>query len=304
MISDTVASTVVVASFSPVETLCNCLDSLLIGAPGAEIIVSTCLTEVQVDPLKTIYPSIFFEISQEETEPEKIKLRETRVFRLRAAGVKLAKGNVIAMIEDHCEVDSNWLLNMEKALEQGTVIAGGAIRNGDEQGLFKCALYWAEYAAMMPPFFNTSITYVSAVNSAYKRDLLFSCVDIWRNGFYDNEVHDALIAEGASLTLVGGSTVKTKLPFTRTQAIMHLYSGAIRYGSHRVGKKWHVERIIRLPATLLVPWVLTYIIFRNVRLRRPDQTGKFIMSLPWLLLLLSAWGAGELWGTLRGSNDI
>jgi len=237
----------------------------------------------------------------DEQDLDSIRLRETRVFRLRSAGVKVATGDVIMMLEDHCEVGATWLPAMCDALKNKTCLAGGPIANGASKSLFHWALYWSEYAAMMPPMPNDQVTYLSAVNSAYYKSELDACKSVWQGGFYDNEVHDALIKKGAKLCLAKNAIVTTRLPFTFKQAFVHLFTGGLRYGAYRGGGHWSMSRFMRLFTTLLVPAVLSTRVLKYVRSRQPQSLTTFLLSFPILYVLLTAWGVGELVGTLSGT---
>jgi len=293
---------IVIASFSSIDHLSRCLESLKAGGVKAEIIVSTCLSENKIKALQKNF-DIKVVFNPDEQNQESIRLRETRVFRLRSAGVKAATGDVVMMLEDHCEVETSWLSAMQDALKDKACIVGGPIVNGADNSLFHWALFWSEYAAMMPPVPSDQISYLSAVNSAYYKSELDVCKPVWQGGFYDNEVHDALMKKGAKLCLAKEAIVKTRLPFSFKQAIVHLYTGGQRYGGYRGGKCWNLQRLIRMLATLLVPAVLTWRAFKLVKMRQSQLLLTFILCSPILYILLGAWGLGELVGTMRGETS-
>ena len=247
--------------------------------------------------------NVRFVFNPEEQNLASVRLRETRVFRLRSSGVKAANSDIILLLEDHCEVDSKWLPAMLHALQNEQCLVGGPIANGAKSGLFQWALYWSEYAAMMPPFPEQQVQYLSAVNSAYYKTALDNCYQVWRDGFYDNEVHDALEASGAKLCLAADGIVFTRLPFSFTQAFVHLFTGGQRYGTYRGGEHWSMQRLVRAAATFLVPAVLLLRVVKLVRLRQPGLLWTLLLSSPVLYVLLTAWGTGEFVGTLRGRHS-
>ncbi len=291
---------IVIASFSSVHHLERCLNSLKANAEQAEIIVSTCFSEEEVHYLRQDFDAVFV-FNPDESDHKTARLRETRVFRLRSSGVKAAHGDIVMLLEDHCEVTLAWYQAMLDVLQDQHCIAGGPIANGATSSLFHWALYWSEYAAMMPPFSDEDVHYLSAVNSAYYKTALDDCKQTWRDGFYDNEVHDALMKQGAKLRLAENAIVNTRLPFTFKQAFVHLFTGGLRYGAYRGGGHWSMSRFMRLFATLLVPAVLSVRVLKYVRLRQPQSLTTFLLSFPILYVLLTAWGVGELVGTLSGT---
>lgn len=238
-----------------------------------------------------------------EQDLKSIQLRETRVFRLRSNGLKVASGVKIILLEDHCEITSNWFESIQTHLNNSKRIVGGPVENGSSHSFYHWSLYWSEYAAMMPPLPEGSIPYISAVNCAYDKSALDSCKETWLDGFYDNEVHDALIGQGASYYLAPGAIVRTSLPFKFSQALVHLYTGGKRYGRYRGGNYWNLTRLVRILSTILVPAVLLTRVFNIVLKRQPNRIKVFIFAWPILYLLLSAWGFGEMIGTILGNKN-
>lgn len=291
---------IVVASFSSVQHLEKCLASINAYTNNSNIIVSTIFSSEQLEHLKQ--DNLKFIFNPDEQKLSSVQQRETRVFRLRSQGVAAAQGEIILLLEDHCEITPHWLQSMLSTLSSPTCIAGGPVAKGSDNSLFCRALYWSEYAAMMPPFPSGDIHYLSAVNCGYFKSALDNCQDSWQDGFYDNEVHDALIQQGAKYCPAHDAIVKTSLPFSFNQALVHLYTGGKRYGGYRGGKQWSIQRLIRVFSTLAVPAVLLVRVFKLVRSRQPQQTFSFLMAWPVLYVLLGAWGLGELMGTLTGVN--
>jgi len=292
---------IIIASFSSISHLTKCLKSLQPIANNTEVIVSTIFSDTEVKELQE--PKVRFIYNDEERYLDSIALQETLVFRLRTKGIKEAKGEVIALIEDHCEATHNWTKTMQEALKNKNCIAGGPVMNNATGGLYSWALYWSEYAAMMPPLPINGLSYLSAVNSAYHKDALNGCKSVWKNGFYDNEVHDSLIEHGATYLPVKEASVVTDLPFTFKRALVHLYTGGKRYGNYRGGSNWSIKRILRLFATFLVPSVLLFRVYKLVRKRQPNLTFTLIKSSPILYLLLCSWGLGEFTGVLLNHNE-
>jgi len=292
-------ASVVVASFSSREALGACLESLELGARGAEIVVATCLPASDVAALRQRFDARFIECP-EESDHSAAVLRETRVFRLRTRGVEAARGRVIALLEDHCTVGPTWLDALCAQLEAEPAIAGGPVENARPDDAFAWALYWCEYAALLPPLDAGRVGYLSAVNAAYRRESLDGVRSVWAGGFFDNEVHDALIASGCPLRYAAAAGVRSELPFSFRSGAVHLYTGGCRYGVYRARRHPAAKRLLFVPAAVLVPWILLRRIWRTARERRPELTPTILRRLPWLLGFLFAWGAGEFVGALRG----
>tara|TARA_R110001592_G_scaffold5535_2_gene30474 strand:- start:1202 stop:2092 length:891 start_codon:yes stop_codon:yes gene_type:complete len=292
---------IIIASFSSVTHLTKCLKSLYPLPLDTEIIISTIFSSAEVRVLQQFNAKFIH--NNEERHLDSIILQETLVFRLRTKGIQAAEGKVIALIEDHCEAVPNWANAMQAAINNQYCIAGGPVMNNAKSGIYRWALYWSEYAAMMPPLPTKDLYYLSAVNSAYHKEALERCKSIWHKGFYDNEVHDALIKSGAVYCPIQEASVSTNLPFTFKRALVHLYTGGRRYGNYRGGSDWTIKRAFRLLTTFLVPTVLLFRVFKLVRRRQPNLTFTLLKSTPILYLLLFSWAVGEFLGTLLNTND-
>ncbi len=276
----------------------KCLASIKAYADNTEIVVSTIFSSEQLEHLKQ--DNIKFILNPNEQNQSSVQQRETRVFRLRSHGIAAAQGEIVLLIEDHCEITPQWFNAMQATLSSPNCIAGGPVANGSTSNLYTWSLYWSEYAAMMPPFPSEDMPYLSAVNCGYFKTALDACKNIWLNDFYDNEVHDALIKQGAKYCPATNAIVHTSLPFLFNQALVHLYTGGKRYGGYRGGSRWNMQRLIRVLSTLAVPAVLFVRVFKLVLQRQPQQTLTFLLAWPILYILLGAWGLGELIGTLQG----
>jgi hypothetical protein len=281
------AQSVVVASFSGETALERCLSSLLPAAAGAEIVVATNVSPTAVTRLTARFPAgRFF------TFPP-----ETNVFQLRSRGLEQAHGQWIALLEDHCTVPSNWLAGLRAAHDAGHLVVGGPIDNGTHN-LYGWALYLCEYCAYMPPVSEGRVRALLAANTSYSAPTLAACRAVWQDAFYDNEVHDALLAAGHTLYLAENARVESHLRLTLLEATAHLFAGGRRFGGYRKARASSWQRGLWLLAGPAIPAVLLARIFRRLWSRRADRLGTVLLGLPYLLCLVLAWAAGEALGYL------
>ena len=132
-------TSIVIASFSSIKHLEKCLTSLQSVFDKTEIIISTIFTPDETRALQKQFKAIYL-YNPEERNLNSIQLRETRVFRLRTRGIQAAQGEIIALLEDHCEATPQWLQSMQVTLSDclciaaivvaGTVDTGGRSRPG------------------------------------------------------------------------------------------------------------------------------------------------------------------------------
>ena len=280
---------VVVASFSGVKALEACLKALSGQCAGGEIIAVTNLREAECERLGRLFPDVRFRCCEPGSD----------VFRLRSLGIGAARGGWIALTEDHCVASPGWLAALRAALGEKTIVAGPVLpdlsRRWTDRALFLC-----EYANLLPPLRAERLSFVSGVNAAYPRDALEQCREVWRNGFYENEVSDTLRAAGYRFAVAPEGLVRSRLTMPLRGAVAHFYRGGRRFGGYRAADSSATARGIRLLDAPAVPLVLLGRIFRHVLNR--NQTGLFASAraVPVMLLLLLAWALGEAAGLLRG----
>ena len=86
--------------------------------------------------------------------------------------------------------------------------------------------------------------------------------------------------------------------FTLGQAIAHLYHGGRRFGGHRKANAAPLARVFWLLASPAVPFVLLGRTIRRVAAHQPRRLIQVATSLPYMLLLVAGWSAGEAVGYL------
>lgn len=286
---DTTQLSVVTASFSGEEALRRCLQSIVPQAPGAEVLVATAAAGDGVVRLEREFPTVRFVTAAPSTS----------VFRLRSLGLAAARGPIIVLTEDHCTANPGWLTALAAALSEGHDVVGGTVENGLPQPR-DWALFLCEYLSLLPPLPDGPIHTLLGVNVAYRRAALDRCHDIWRDDFHESEVHDALQRSGYRLHCIARARVTSHLEMPLARALRHLYRGGRRFGYYRQSRSTPVRRGLWLAASVLVPLVLLYRMVRTIIQRQPALLQMLLRGLPHLLLLVSAWSAGEATGYLFG----
>lgn len=279
---------VVVASFSGEASLARCLGGVVGQGVAAEVIVPTTVAPEALRRLEASYPDVRFVAAPVEED----------VFRLRSRGIGLARGRLIVLTEDHCITPPGWLRAYVEAHREGRAVMGGAVEHAPGLRVRDWALYCCEYAGFMPPVAEGSASILSGVNAAYDREALLGCRETWRDGFHENEVHDALRGAGHPLHLVEGATVQSAFSLPLRHGMAHLFAGGRRFGGYRRSRSTAVARGFWVAASPAVPLVLLARIVRSVAGRRPDRVGALVRGLPHMLVLLLAWSAGEAWSYL------
>ncbi|MBI3529578.1 MAG: hypothetical protein HY067_16620 [Betaproteobacteria bacterium] len=279
-----------VASWSSDESLARCLSSLAPQWDGAEVIVATNRPGGE---LERRYSRVRF-------------LRGPKgatVFRLRTLGADAACGRLVALLEDHAAAEACWAAALREAHRAGHRIIGGPVENGLQSRAMDWALYFVEYGSYMPPMRKGPAPRLSGLNIAYDHELLHSCREVWEDTFQENEINDALRAKGHALHLAPDAVVESFLPMSLGYAMGHLRDGGRHFARYRASRCSRTMRLVWALASPLVPAVLFLRLVRGVASRRLARLGPLVRALPFLALVLGAWGWGEATGYFVGGRE-
>jgi hypothetical protein len=97
-----------------------------------------------------------------------------------AVGLQLARGQIIAMTEDHAVPAADWIREIRAAHERPYAVIGGAIENAVDRPL-NWALYYCDFGRNGRPMPAGEAESVSDVNVSYKREALNSIRDVRRS---------------------------------------------------------------------------------------------------------------------------
>lgn len=296
--SDDPEISVVIASYCGEGVLRRCLTRLrLHAAEDVEFIVPTTLEGEALGRLQTEFPDVHYVPSKEAatTDP---RLIETRVFRLRSLGAKMARGRLVVLTEDHIVTSAGWLDAFRKGHSAQARVVGGPVDPGDEASIYTWALYLCEYVQLIRPMTTGPALYVSGVNACYRRDSLETCTDAWHQSFFENEVNDALVAQGHELWMEAGAWIQSELLFPFKKARSHLHTGGWRFGCYRRERSTTSEMLKWRVTLPLVPVFHFWRILKVMMTRRPKKLMKLFLGLPVVLTLVLAWSVGEARGLL------
>lgn len=91
-----------------------------------------------------------------------------------AAGVRRARGRVVALAEDHCFPEPEWAAALIRAHEEPWAAVGPVVRNANPGSLVSWADFLIGYGPWMEPSPAHSPSFLPGHNSSYKRDLLLA----------------------------------------------------------------------------------------------------------------------------------
>lgn len=112
---------VAVASFRDRVVLDACLASLVpqCERAGAPLVVARADAPDMIDALSAAYPSVTFVRVEQGTD----------LPRIRGAALGAAKGRLVALTEDHCVADADWVAHLRAHADGDHDVVGGSMDN-------------------------------------------------------------------------------------------------------------------------------------------------------------------------------
>ena len=287
---------VVIASVNGLPAITECLEHLM--REGAK----DDLEVVVVDRCgETVRSAI-----RERFDPSAVRLLEspadTSIPRLRAMGMREARGEMLVILEDHCNVAPGWLAALRRAHEAGYTAIGGAVENGSVDRLTDWAVFFCEYARFMPPLRRGVVEEITGNNSAYGRALLERLGAAGYDEVWESFLHARIRELGEPFYCEPDMLVYHKKEFGFGYFVSQRYHYSRSFAGMRLAEAPRWKCVAYAAATpLLVPLIGTRIA-RTVYGKRRGR-GRFVLCTPLLFVFLVVWAWGEAIGALAGPGD-
>lgn len=231
-----------------------------------------------------------------------VRVREpgASVFRLRALGLARARGEVVAVTEDHCRVRPDWCAAVVAAHHRhpGAGVIGGVVENGATRSLVDWAQFLVANGPFMPPVQVGPTRWVSGqANLSYKRRALPP--DVPERGIMEMLYTRALADAGETLRIDDTLVVDhVQSVGVRGSCALNYHNGRSIAG-FRLAQMGTLERLARLAGVVILPpYLLARTLARAIAKRR--HVREAVASLPFLCLFLCCHAAGEAVGYVAG----
>ena len=261
----------------------------------SEIIVPFDKWSSNVGSLISEFPGVRFHFIEDLgfASDKHMSAHQHRLYdRRRAVGLRLARGRIVAMTEDHARPADDWVRQMIAAHEQPYDVIGGAIENGVDSPLNR-AWYYCDFGRYGRPFERGEASFVSDVNLAYKRTALIATYDLWHEFYQETTVHWAMRSRGNKLFLDDGPVVFQMRPHLKFgQAMKERVNWGRVFAETRANNLTALYRFLFSVGTLFLPLVLSSRVLRHMR-RQRQTIVTIISTLPIAFVLLICWSVGE-----------
>ena len=285
---------VVVASNRDKALLQACLGSLLGQCQrlNAELLVARAGAAPDVAALAKTYPAVRF-----VTAPT-----DSSIPQLRAMGMAQAYGDVVALTEDHCIADANWVETLTQSAHGDADVVGGGMDNARRSRAVDWAAYFAEYGFFSTdrPEPATGTPLLTGANVAYNRRVIADVIGWAQDGEWENVAHTRLVARGSMIRFARTAAIYQNQTYSLAAFSADRYRHGRDYARKRLVEEPGARRWFLLAASPPLPMLLTW---RVARAAARGRWATFLRALPATVLFLTAWSIGEGVGYLRGPAD-
>ncbi len=218
----------------------------------------------------------------------------------RTGALSLARGKLVAILEDRGVPQPDWAREMIRLHEQYPHAAiGGAIRNGINTSR-NWAVFICDFGRYQSPLTDKNPTFLSDTNICYKRTALESVKHVWESKYDEARVNVALHKAGLGLMLSDVPvTVQIRDSLTISDMIKERLHWGRNYGQSRSISLKPIARYLMGMATPILPVLLYYRHLRR-QLSKGYHIKEFLFASPVLISLLVCWSLGECIGYYEG----
>jgi hypothetical protein len=283
---------VVVVVLSGGASLRRCLDALRPQLPASQLEIVVPHDDALADAAA---------ICQEYSAVRFLHERGRRSFaQLRAAGVRAATGQIVAITEDQCIPPGDWCANAIAAHASPHPAIGGPVEKHEPDTALGWAIYLREFTGYIPPVREGPSAALTDCNVSYKREALEAIRDVWAEAFHEPDVHAALRARGGTLWLSPKLVTRQQRTMPLGTALRERRDFGRLYGSLRVKGAPAWKRFVLIIVSPLLPLLLTGRVVMAA-LRKGRYVGACLRAFPHVALFAAVWGWGELLGYLTGT---
>lgn len=290
----TVALSVVVPSVNGMSDLSHCLQALAAQRADCDLevlVVDRCGAAVRAE-LRRSYP--WARLLEADTG--------TTIPALRARAFSEARGEFVAVIEDHVVVPAGWARQLLEAAREAVQVVGGSVENAATERVVDWAAFLCEYSHCMLPLPAGEAEWLTGNNVIYPRALLARYTELLSAGGWENQLHDALRRDGVRLERRPDIRVGHKKHYTVGEYLSQRYLYARSYAGARVAGAPVARRVAYGAAALALPPLLFYRTVSRVMATRRHRA-ELVRSLPLLALFVTSWAVGEVIGYWAGPGD-
>jgi hypothetical protein len=289
---------IVIVVVSDSQHLERCLVSLdgQVDPPSMEIIVPYEAETVNTTTLRSRFPCIQFHgITGLRSSTNSGGPSHEHLDKMRATGLRLARGEIVAILEDHDRPDQYWAMQVMRAHKLPYAAIGGAVENEVDRPL-NWAVYYCDFGRYQNPLKEGPSRFLTDVNISYKRHALEQVRELWKDLYHEPFVNSALISRGHKLWLSSSIIV---YQHREALGLRSSLRERVQWGRYYAGNRaQHISSKKRLFFSVFSPFLPFLLITRRFCgvLRKRRFVPAFIKAFHLFCLLTFFWSLGEFLG--------
>lgn len=282
--------------------LARCLEALegQTDAPETEVIVPYLPRDEEARELPHLaqrFPRVHFLSVRDVPSPTGASREHHDA--LRARGLAVARGEIVALLEDHARPDPRWSSCVVEAHRSPHAAIGGAIENDVDRPL-NWAVYFCDFYRYLNPVRAGRADGASDANVSFKRRSLEAIRPVWQGSFHEPAVNAALDERGETLALSPDIVVYQHREGLRPlEALRERFVWGRSYAATRSAAATPGRRVFLVALSPVLPPLLIARMASTVA-DRGRLGGVYLRALPWIALLTTSWSLGELAGYVTG----
>lgn len=226
----------------------------------------------------------------------------TTIPAMRAMAFDAARGESVAVIEDHVIVPAGWARALLDAQKGPQSVVGGSIQNAADERLVDWAAFLCEYSHCITPIPAGPSEWLTGNNVVYPRSLLQRYRASLSDDKWENHLHDLMRRDGVELMCHPEISVGHKKHYSVWEYTSQRYLYARSYAGARVAGAPLARRIAYGAAAFALPPVLYYRVVSRI-VAKGKHRAELVKSLPLLALFVTSWAIGEVVGSWAGAGD-
>lgn len=283
------------------EHLESCLTALIqqVDPATMEVIVPYDESLGDISKFRAQFPSAQFLSATGVSQAGSSQWSREHHDELRSIGLHQARGEIVALIEDHCKPGDQWCTSILREHAASYAVIGGAVENGTDR-LLNWAVYFCDFGRYQNPVQSGPAEYLSDCNISYKRKALEDTAELWKTAYHEESINWALRKRGESLWLSADMVVwQQRERMGLGSALRERYVWGRSYAGTRVAESEPGRRLLYTALAFLLPPLLLGRMIANI-VRKRRHVAKLVLAFPAVVLLALAWSWGEFIGYLSG----
>lgn len=276
----------VVVSFNSVPRLARCLAALKAQRAGHAIEVIVVSKATRGNDFPDAAAVRWIHAPVDATIPQ-----------MRMLGVRNARGEIVALLEDDCVPAATWAEAVLRAHDGPDVAVGGAVEPGAYRRALDWAVYFCEYARFMLPLPRGRTWILPGNNVSYKRSAVAALSD--EEGLEEVFVHRSWHEQGRPMKADPDIVVENENSWTLAHVSSVPFHHARAFAGKRLAHAQWRRRWMYAAASVALPVVHTGRIIARVA-RCPRRLPELARAAAWVALFGLSWSAGECVGYTFG----